>query len=271
MSIVPELSRLTTEEAHTALSTARVAVLPVGATEQHGPHLELCTDIAIADALARRLTADLGDDAVLCPPLAYGLSEHHLQFAGTLTLRPATFMAVLSDIVESLGAHGIRRLLIVNGHGGNIDAVRLAARQIRRDHNVLLAHLCWARLAADVIRAHMGGGEVRYNHACQIETSIAMALRPDIVRPARLAEAMTGTTRDPYTEPQNGVVDVPIWFREWTANGALGDPRRSSAELGERIVAITHERSVGFARRFMSDLIAGDDSGMVTAGAVQEQ
>jgi creatinine amidohydrolase len=254
---VPELSRLTTEEAAAALARARVAVLPVGATEQHGPHLELCTDIAIAEGFARRLTADLGDDAVLCPPLAYGLSEHHLHFAGTLTLRPATFTAVLSDIVESLAVHGIRRLLVINGHGGNIDAVKLAARQARRDQNVLVAHLCWARLASDVIRAEMAG-EARYNHACQIETSIAMALVPQIVRPDRITEAALVSRRDPYTEPHDGVVDVPIWFHEWTANGALGEPRAASAELGERIVATAHERSLGFARRFIEGLVAGE-------------
>jgi creatinine amidohydrolase len=253
---VPDLSRLTTVEAAEALARARVAVLPVGATEQHGPHLELCTDIAIAEAFARRLTAELGDDAVLCPPFAYGLSEHHLNFAGTMTLRPATFAAVLGDIVESLAAHGIRRLLVFNGHGGNIDAVKLAARQARRDQDVLMAHLCWARLAGDVIRAEMGG-EARYNHACQIETSIAMALVPQIVRHDRIGAAALVSGRDPYTEPHDGVVDVPIWFHEWTANGALGEPRASSVELGERIVATVHERSVGFARRFMDGLVAG--------------
>ncbi|MEV0714319.1 creatininase family protein [Asanoa sp. NPDC050611] len=253
---MPELSRLTHVEAAGALARARVAVLPVGATEQHGPHLELCTDIAIAEAFARRLSDALGADAVLCPPVPYGLSEHHLHFSGTMTLRPATFAAVLSDIAESLAIHGIRRVLVVNGHGGNFDAVKLAARQARRDQDVLMAHLSWARLAADVIRTEMAG-EARYNHACQIETSIAMALVPDIVRPDLIGEADLVTDRDPYTEPHDSVVDVPIWFDEWTANGALGDPKASSVELGERIVAVVQERSVGFARRFMDGLVAG--------------
>lgn len=251
---MPDLSRLTTEEAAAALAKARVAVLPVGATEQHGPHLELQTDIAIAQGFARRLTEELGDEAVLCPPLAYGLSEHHLHFAGTLTLRPATFGAVLGDIVESLVVHGIRRLLVVNGHGGNIDAVKLAARQARRDHDVLVAHLCWARLAGDVIRERMAG-EARYNHACEIETSIAMALVPEIVRADRITPGVPTSARDPHTEPHDGVVDLPIWFHEWTGNGALGDPRDASVELGERIVATVHERSVDFARRFVDGLV----------------
>lgn len=253
---MPELSRLTSEEAAAALTRARLAVLPVGATEQHGRHMELCTDIAIAEAFARRLAADLGDEAVLCPPFAYGLSEHHMRFAGTLTLRPATFLAVLGDIVESLAAHGIRRVLVVNGHGGNIDAVKLAARQARRDQDVLVAHLCWARLAADVIRAEMGD-EPRHNHACQIETSIAMALVPEILRPDRITGPAPVSPRDPYTEPHGGMVDLPIWFHEWTADGALADPRDSSVELGARIVATVHERSLDFARRFADGLVPG--------------
>lgn len=244
-----ELARLTTEEAGEALRHAKLAILPLGANEQHGPHLELRTDIAIADGFAHRLAADLGADAVLCPPLPYGLSEHHMRFPGTLTLRPATFISAVLEIAESLGEHGIRRIIVVNGHGGNIDAIHLAARQARRDHNVVMAHLMWARLASDVIRAEMGSEE-RYNHACQIETSIAMSLVPDMVRTDRLTPTDPASPLDPFTEPQSGVVDLPIRFDEWTHNGALGDARKASLELGERIVETAHKRALDFAREF---------------------
>lgn len=86
-----ELARMTTEDAARALDTARLAILPVGSLEQHGPHLTLDTDSAVAEAFARRIASELGEDAVLCPTIGYGLSEHHLGFAGTLTLRPNTF------------------------------------------------------------------------------------------------------------------------------------------------------------------------------------
>src|SRR5919106_89489 len=129
-----ELARLTWPEAEAALEGAQVAVLPVGSCEQHGPHMTLDTDIAIADAFARRLTDDLGELALLCPPLGYGLSEHHLGFPGKLTLRPATFAGFLSDVVESLVHWDLRRVLVVNGHGGNVAAIRLAARTARREH-----------------------------------------------------------------------------------------------------------------------------------------
>lgn len=139
---VNELACMTTEDAAAVLTNARLAILPLGANEQHGPHLELRTDIAIAEAFARKLADDLGDDAVLCPPVPYGLSEHHMRFPGTLTLRPRTFISAILDIAESLAEHGIRRLIVVNGHGGNIDAVRIAAREARRDHGI------WWRICA---------------------------------------------------------------------------------------------------------------------------
>ncbi|MGH3306554.1 MAG: creatininase family protein, partial [Nocardioides sp.] len=85
------------------------------------------TDLAVDEAFAQRLDAELGDDALLCPSLPYGLSEHHLAFPGTITLRPDTFIGVLLDLVESLAHWDLRRVLVVNGHGGNIDALRLVS------------------------------------------------------------------------------------------------------------------------------------------------
>ena len=124
------------------------SLVPVGSVEQHGPHLTLDTDLAVADAFARRLDADLGDDALLCPPIAYGLSEHHLGFPGSLTLRPDTFIGLLLDVIESLAHWDLQRVLVVNGHGGNIDALRLVSGQARRDLGSLVAAVMWAQLAS---------------------------------------------------------------------------------------------------------------------------
>ena len=244
-----ELARMTTEEAAEALAAARVAILPVGAYEQHGPHLTLDTDTAIADALARRLAEDLGADAVLCPPLGYGLSEHHLAFAGTLTLRPATFLAVVEDVLESLQHAGLRRVLVVNGHGGNIDALRLAARTARRDRGMLVASLMWAVLAADEVAAHAVSDA--YGHACETETSVALALIPDRVRPDRLGAVGERRSVDELTDPPRATVDEPVWLDQWSADGALGDPRQADEAAGRRIVETVHERALGFARRLL--------------------
>jgi creatinine amidohydrolase len=234
-----------------ALADARLALLPVGATEQHGPHLALSTDISIASALADRIAARMGGAAVVCPPLAYGMSEHHLRFPGTLTLRPATFQAVVVDVVESLAAHGITHVLVVNGHGGNIDAVRIASRIVKRDSGMLVAHMMWATVVSDLIAEEMTGRGA-HNHACEIETSLALALCPEIVREERPGPA-TFAGLDPLVAPPTARFDVPLRFDELSPDGALGDPSRANHELGARLSAAVVDRGVAFARAFVAE------------------
>ncbi|WP_181019810.1 creatininase family protein [Nonomuraea typhae] len=246
-----DLATMVAEEAARALETARLALLPIGATEQHGRHLTLETDYAIARAFARRLAADLDGDAVLCPGLPYGLSEHHLGFPGTMTLRPETLMAILRDLAESLAAAGVRKVLVVNGHGGNVDAVRLAARTLRRDHGVVMAHVMWAGLAADVIPELMGSE--RYGHACEGETSVAMVLVPHLVRAERLAEPAAALPILPHTVPHAPRVDLHYPYHRLSASGALGDARLASEELGHTIVNTAYARALEFARAFAAE------------------
>lgn len=245
------LSRHTTTEATQLFAEARIALLPVGATEQHGPHLELSTDISIASAMAERIAEQLGEPAIVCPPLAYGISEHHLRFAGTLTLRPATFQAVIADVIESLAEHGVTRILVVNGHGGNVDAVRLAARVAKRDHGILVAHMMWASVIGDLIAEEMAGRGA-HNHACEIETSLALALCPEIVRDERPGPAVYAGL-EPLISPPTARFDVPLRFDELSPDGALGDPSRANAALGARLADAAVERGVTFARAFLAD------------------
>jgi creatinine amidohydrolase len=242
------LARLTWPAAEEALTRARLALLPVGSLEQHGPHLALDTDLAVADALAGRLEKDLGDAALRCPAVHYGLSEHHLGFPGTITLRPDTLAALVLDVVESLAHWGVRRVLVVNGHGGNIDALRLVSRRARRDHGSLVAALMWSQLAADEIATRVTSRT--YGHACEVETSVAMVLAPDRVFRDRITGPAGRRSMDPLTDPPRALVDQAVWMDEWTSDGALGDPRLASDELGEAVVGVAHRRAVEFARRF---------------------
>ena len=200
--------------------------------------------------LARLTWAD-AHEALAHSPLAYGLSEHHMGFPGTLTLRVETLLGFLADLVESLAHWDVQRLLVVNGHGGNIDAIRLAARSARRDHGVLVAGLMWAQLAADVIAQRVTSE--RYGHACEVETSVAMVLAPESVRAERIAEPRPAAARDALTDPPSPRVDRPTWFREWTENGALGDPRLASVEFGEGVVEAAYGRALQFAQRFAEE------------------
>jgi creatinine amidohydrolase len=243
-----ELSRLTWSDAEQALAGAKLAIVPVGSLEQHGPHLALDTDLAVAEALARRLDSDLGREALLCPSIPYGLSEHHMGFPGTLTLRPDTFTGLILEVVESLAHWGLRRVLVVNGHGGNIDALRLVSRLARRDIGSRVAAVMWAQLAADEIAARVESGS--YGHACEVETSVVMALVPDRLFPDRIAEPKGRRSVDPSTDPPRAVVDQAVWMDEWTDDGALGDPRLATVEFGETVVEIAYRRMVEFTRAF---------------------
>lgn len=243
-----ELRQMTWRDAKAAFATARVALVPVGSTEQHGPHMTLDTDSAIADAFARKIGEALGDAAVLCPTINLGMSEHHLAFAGTLTLRAPTLLGLIADVVESLAHHGLRRVLLVNGHGGNQDALRLAAREASRNGTSEVAALMWAVLAADLIAQRAATN--RHAHACDIETSVALAIAAHVVLPDRIEPPAPLPTERPLAEP-GGRYDIPVKFENWTTNGALGDPRLATRELGEEIVALALGRAVEFTQRFI--------------------
>lgn len=246
-----ELGHLTTLEAGVALQSARIAILPVGAQEQHGPHLETRTDSAIALRFAERLAAALGEQALLCPLVPYGLSDHHMAFAGTVTLRPSTFRGIILDIAESLREHGIDKIVVVNGHGGNIDAIRLAAREALRDTGTRIAHLMWAQLASEEISEFAGRDGMR-NHACQVETSLAMVLEPSLIRRDQVADTMTARTPHPLTDPPFAVVDLPVRFETLTTDGALGHPTKADEQAGRVIVDAALSRAIEFCKEFIS-------------------
>jgi creatinine amidohydrolase len=220
--------------------------------------MTLDTDLAVAEAFAKRLSEDLGELAALCPPVPYGLSEHHLSFPGTLTLRPGTFMSLLADLIESLSRWNMKRVIVVNGHGGNIDAIRLAARTARRDHGVLVSGLTWAQLAAEESAAHASSDA--YGHACEIETSVAMVLAPSSVRAELIRHPGERSSVDPLTDPPAPKADMPTWFEEWTEDGALGDPTQATKETGTAVVEAAYRRALTFARNFANASLPGEEN-----------
>ena len=244
----PELSRLTWRDAEAALGRARVALVPVGATEQHGPHMTLDTDTAIAEAFARLIGDALGDDAIIGPTIPIGMSEHHLAFAGTITLGAPTLMQLVADVVQSFVHNGVRKVILVNGHGGNIDPLRLVAREASRDGTAEVASLMWAILAADLIAER--AATPFHSHACDIETSVALAIAPQVVLKDRIEAPQMTPAGTALAQPRSRH-DIPTPFQHWTLNGAIGDPRLATRELGEEIVALALSRALEFARRFI--------------------
>ena len=223
---------LTTEE----FAADRIAVLPVAAVEQHGPHLPVGVDTCIAEAYLARVRALLPRDsrAVFLPVQAVGASDEHKAFRGTLTLSPETTLAAFIEIGESVSRAGIAKLVIVNSHGGNIAPIDLAARQLRVRANMLAVHCSWGRfgypdgLFSDDERTHgIHGGD--------IETSIMLAAYPDLVRREKIADFRPATyamERD-YSYLR---ADDPVGFGWMTqdlhASGALGDASLATPEKG---------------------------------------
>jgi creatinine amidohydrolase len=240
------MEEMTWPEVRDALAEARLAILPVGSCEQHGPHLALSVDIASAEAFARQLAEVVHPLALLAPPLKYGISMHHMPFPGTVTLQPETFETVLMDVAASLREHGVRRLFVVNGHGGNQNALGVASAKMRRDLGVRMAYTLWPVIGGLALAEHAKGRRV--GHACLFETSLMMHLRPDLVREEALAE---GEMRAPlYGDAPTGGIDGFVYWDELTGNGAFEGATEARPEIGEKMTRVALDHVAAFVRRF---------------------
>jgi len=208
-----DLAALTSPEAaHLAAGGALLAV-PVASTEQHGPHLPLSTDTDLAVALCARLAA-ARPDVVVAPPLAYGSSGEHEGFAGTISIGQEAVELILVELCRS-ATLTFRRVLLVSTHGGNAEAVRRAEQRLRGESRDVRAWL--PRWHGDA-------------HAGRTETSLQLALAPQLVRMNR---ARKGNTT-PIAELMPALRTSGV--RAVSPNGVLGDPAGASAEEGEAVL-----------------------------------
>jgi creatinine amidohydrolase len=212
-----------------------VVMLPIGSVEQHGNHMPLGTDTILAHEVALAAAGKAGDVVVLPPPW-FGFSAHHMRFPGSVTLRAETLMAVVEDIVASVVKHGFRRILVVNGHGGNGGVIDVLASTLGHMHygKARIATLTYFALARDSIAALRQSEPGGMGHACEFETSLVQHLRPDLVR---IEEART-TYPDPgspyLTTDLIGSQAVRVYhdFGDLSPTGTLGDPSFASPEAG---------------------------------------
>lgn len=234
------------------LAPSSMVVLPVGATEQHGPHLATGTDTFAVEHISRaaaKLASDSGT-IIVAPTLPFGSSDHHLAFGGTLSLSTLTYYAVIRDLVASLITDGFSKILIVNGHGGNHEIIQLAARDLALLHPVQIGALSYWQPAQGKLDGAWAGkpGHPPPGHAGEFETSVVMYLRPDL------------PPNDPPSRTVSQIEALPPrvsgWRLErndwWQAiDGYTDSAAAATAESGERFVEIVVDALAGVMREFL--------------------
>ncbi len=265
------LERLTWPEVEQELADGTSTVLiPVGTTEQHGPHMPLDTDCIIAQGLALRcaVAADAeGVRVLVAPTLNVTLSWYHMQFPGSIRLKTATFLSVFDEVCESLAHHGFRNLIAVNGHGGNVAALTVAINHHLEQSGRRVFLFGWWDLGTDVL-ADIEGPKI---HAEEAETSIAMALGQRVLtdrltrgaydRGAAVREAgLQWTSLGKYglTHSGPGVVVPMDMLRDISASGVVGDATRARPETGERLLSAVIPRMVQVCRDLTAEGGAGE-------------
>jgi creatinine amidohydrolase len=241
------LSEMTWPEFQAARNEIDLAIIPLGATEQHGPHGTYAIDTGRAEGFAKRLGERLYPRAVVCPVLPYGISPHHMRFPGTITLSGATYMKVLEEIVDSLYQHGLRKFFFPNSHGGNRPALELFMGQLSyRYRDIKAAHCVISRMARKVYAAETHSPIM--GHACEGEMSQAMVLAPYTVREEALQKATIKYTPQQWSRRQ--VFQTAETWDEISEHGDVGDATKSTPELGEKIVTAALDNLVECLRDF---------------------
>lgn len=237
-----EWMKLTFAELNARAAEGALVIVPVASLEQHGPHLATGVDIICANGVAHRVArrmAASGKHVVVMPCVWTGLAEHHVPFGGTVTLDYATFAAVLKGVVGSIARAGFKRVMLLNGHGGNAEAIAVVGGECQAEFGIAVAAGTYWHLAGDAF-APILERQSNVMHACEAETSMIMTLLPEAVRTDRLAEAHGPHSTRPEGQPAAMIRRRS--FKDITPSGVIGDARSASAEKGEALLEAAAER-----------------------------
>ena len=231
-----EWRKLRADELRERARRDAMVILPVGSLEQHGPHLPVEVDSVLGDATAHR-TAEIvarTEPVLVLPMLWTGVSEHHMSFGGTITLDLEAFYATIRCICQSLVRHGFRRIVLWNGHGGNDNALRVCADELTPKLGVPIVQFTYWYAAAEAIADILETQEALL-HACEAETSMMMALRPELVAEDRIPLARSNTTPDIKDLVGGGVYRWRT-LGAMSSSGVWGHPEAASAAKGEKLL-----------------------------------
>jgi creatinine amidohydrolase len=234
---------MTAEELNAKAGSKALVLLPVASTEQHGPHLGTGVDTFLVTEGCRRVAVKVAEKrpVVVAPTVWMGLAEHHIAFGGSFTLGLATYHALLRDLVRSILRAGFERILIVNGHGGNIAALSTLVTDLTHELSTPLAVTTLYSVAQETgVFAEILEDQDGVQHACEAETSMMLAAFADCVRQERLKDAYNprGVVR---SRRLGATPSLQIWrsHRDVSPSGVVGDARKASAAKGERLLEAT--------------------------------
>jgi creatinine amidohydrolase len=238
-----------------AIASGAAAIVPLGSTEEHGPHVPT-GDYMVVDEIARRTALATGD--LVAPTLPFGYSEYFHHYSGTLSLRPETLAAVIEDVVLSLAEHGVKRIALFNGHSGNAPIIELLSRRLRRTSGLVLFTLAPFEIMK-AVAPEVYGADVTLSHGGEPMGSLMLALAPDLVRLERLGRATTSDVDETFVgRPRAGlhgvVVDgirigAPIDVVDVAdSDGKLGRANGASPERGEALLERTVQHCVTFMK-----------------------
>ncbi len=242
--------RLTWPEINVAVAQAKAVIVPVATVEQHGHHLPIDTDVKLASSIAYEAARRSPQDMLVLPPVSYGYTHHVMDFPGTISIEPSTFVRYLLDITRSLAYHGFKRIILINGHGSNHPLVEQAGRQCMLQTDALCLTLSWWQLVAEYwnreVRTSVVPGGCA--HACELETSVYMHVDPEGVRRDRIRSALPdymsleGAERWQYVDltAGNGPATIVEWTSSYSETGALGQSDKATDEKGR----LAFERAV---------------------------
>jgi creatinine amidohydrolase len=253
---------LTWPEINEAVAQNKTIVLPVAATEQHGYHLPLDVDTKLASSVCLEAGKRAPEEMLVMPLVSYGYCNHVMDFPGTITIQPDTFVRMLLDITRSVAYHGFKKIIIVNGHGSNYPLVEQVGRQTCLQTDAECCTLSWWQLAADYwnkeVRTSGPGGCA---HACELETSMYMHIDGQGVRADRIKGAIPSYMTEGSDASQWQWVDLTLgggpasiisWTSSYSETGSFGAPELATAEKGSLIFNRSADRLVDLVRWFKS-------------------
>jgi creatinine amidohydrolase len=236
---------LTAADLREAAQAGAIVLLPVASMEQHGPHLPVGVDTILCEAVCKSAAEAMAVEmaVVVAPTLWCGMAEHHMAYGGTFTFDLPTYQAVVLALLKSIVRHGFRRVLIVNGHGGNISALSAFLPDLVQATGLKLCATTYFELAQPAI-AKVLEDQDRVRHACEGETSLMLVVAPETVRRDKVPEAHGPA----HSTPRPLGVARYRSFRDISASGVVGDARRASTEKGEKMLAVCRDAIIAVLR-----------------------